>query len=52
MERVPGVSHDLTPLRQWAEQCHEIFLNLSEAGFTEDQALGLIAALHNSPSPD
>lgn len=45
MDRVAGVSHDLTPLQAWAAQVHEAFIALQTAGFTETQALVFLSGM-------
>lgn len=47
MDWVTGDSA-FTPLVEWATQVHEIFAALQNAGFTEAQALALIAGMLGS----
>lgn len=52
MDRVAGVSADLSPLAAWAAQIHEIYLAMQNAGFTGDEALTLISGMLMQPDTD
>lgn len=45
MDREVASAAAWTPLAAWAQQAHETFTALSEAGFTERQALLLIGEM-------
>lgn len=43
------LEYSLSPLEEEAANMHEIFLALEKAGFTEDQALKLVALMADQP---
>jgi len=49
MDSDAGVFADLTPLGQWASQIHEFYRALQGAGFTEFEALTLVAGMLAQP---
>lgn len=43
------LEYSLSPLEEEAANMHEVFLALEKAGFTEDQALKLVALMADQP---